>query len=106
MARAPDHDLDDEQPAAAAGAPRAPTVERAWSEADVLTLSEAARRLRARRVDVETWLRQIGIVSRLPFGERVSWGAVLRALDPAAAPRPTRPGGRVVSLPAGHLPIR
>lgn len=76
------------------------TIVRPWSEADVLTPSEAAARLSGSRVDVEAWLRQLGLVAVLPWGARVVWGAVLRALDPAsrpAAPAPPAPRGRRIT---------
>ena len=79
-------------------------VDRTWSDVDVLSIAECARRLDAPRVDVEAWLRQIGIISKLPFAERVVWGAVVRALDPATA-QPAASGKRTVRLPPGVVPV-
>lgn len=68
-------------------------VVRPWSEADSLTLGEAAKRLHLRRAAAETWLRSLDLVSDLrdPSGavlrSLVVWGAVLRALDPGTAPK-------------------
>jgi hypothetical protein len=79
------------------------TIVRPWSEADMLTLSEAANRMSGSRVDVEGWLRQLGLVVVLPWGERVVWGAVLRAIDPASRPAPPAapaPRGRRLSTSA------
>ncbi len=81
---------------------QAPTFERPWSHADVLTMTECALRLGGRREDVERWLRRAGLVAVLDWGERVVWGSVLHALDPTAA-RPTPSGGRKVTATAPPL---
>ena len=68
-------------------------VVRPWSEADVLTIGEAAKRLHMRRAVADAWLRSLDLVADLrdPTGavvrSLVVWGAVLRALDPATAPK-------------------
>lgn len=66
-------------------------VVRPWSEADVLSLGQVAKRLHMRRADAVAWLRSLDLVSdiRDPGGavvrSLVVWGAVLRALDPNTA---------------------
>jgi hypothetical protein len=79
-------------------------VDSTWSDVDVLSIAECAKRLDASRVDVEAGLRQVGILSKPPFGARVVWGAVVRALDPATA-QPAASGKRTVRLPPGAVPI-
>lgn len=76
---------------------------RAWSDADVLTVTDAARRLRAARSAVEPWLREIGALRDLPFGVRVVWGTVVRRLQEGDVV-PLRPDLRQVNLPAGIVP--
>jgi hypothetical protein len=81
-------------------------VERTWSDADVLTVDEVARRLAGRRVEVHAWLQQLGLLARTPWGDRVVWGAVVRAMDPHQRPDVQTPGRRVVRLPPGVAPVR
>ena len=73
---------------------------RPMSEAEVLTPVELARRLGGRREDAMAWARSMGLVSILPWGERVVWGrvlAVLGAIQPAEEAK--RPGPRTAVLP-------
>jgi len=81
-----------------------PLHERPWSHADLLTVSETAKRLKIRATDARQWLRQSKLICNVVGRERVIWGEVIKALGgevttTQAATPPTEKPQPIIKMP-------
>lgn len=67
-------------------------IVRPWADADVLTVAEAARRLKLRRADCQAWLERLGLLVDVAGSSRVVWGSVIQVLQ--AKPEPPKQAAR------------
>lgn len=74
-------------------------VVRPYSEADVLTVAETAKRLRIRRADCQAWLERLGLLVDVAGSPRVVWGSVIRALQAPEPPKQAARGFRPTAAP-------
>jgi hypothetical protein len=60
--------------------PEPESVERPWSESDLLTIKETLDRLSMNHQRARQWLHRNGLVRRVGQARRVVWGDVLKAV--------------------------